>query len=91
MAVFHLLERSEIDFTFDRPMRFLDMEGGPAVLADPSLIGREYRRAVQDYLEQLRDVVRDVAVDYHRVSIHQPYDDVLARFLLGRTPKKARR
>ncbi len=40
VSVFHLLDRQEIDFKFDRPTRFLDLEGGPSLLADPTLIQR---------------------------------------------------
>ncbi|MGV2340475.1 MAG UNVERIFIED_CONTAM: hypothetical protein LVR18_42975 [Planctomycetaceae bacterium] len=29
VAVFHLLEQNEIDFVFDRPMRFLDLRRSP--------------------------------------------------------------
>ena len=29
IAAFHLLDPLELEFTFRRPMRFLDMEGGP--------------------------------------------------------------
>ena len=84
VAVFHLLEQSELQFEFDRPIRFLDMEGDAHILADPSLIATEYRRSLATYLDQLKEAVRDAAVDYHRVLIHEPYDDVLARFLIGR-------
>ena len=33
-------------------------------------------------------VIRDAAIDYHRVSLADPVDQVLARFLIGRRPKK---
>ncbi|MEQ8763243.1 MAG: DUF58 domain-containing protein [Planctomycetota bacterium] len=91
VAVFHLLEQREIDFDFERPVRFVDLEGGPSVLADPEMIGKQYRKAVQTYLDELSVVTRDAAIDYHRVDIHEEPGDVLARFLLSRTPKKARR
>ncbi len=84
VAVLHLLEQAEVDFEFDRPVRFVDLEGGAPFLADPSLIAKQYRNAVAKYLEELRIVVRDAAVDYHRVSVEEHYGDVLARFLLGR-------
>ena len=90
VAVFHLLDQIEIDFTFDRPTRFVDIEGGPPVMADPGLIGRQYRKAIQTYLEDLQGVLRDAAVDYSRICIDEPYGDVLARFLVGRTPKRKR-
>ncbi len=84
VAVFHLLEQQEIDFEFDRPVKFVDLEGAPAMLVDPTTIAKEYRKAVQTYLADLKKIVRDSAVDYHRVSIEEHYAEVLARFLLAR-------
>lgn len=91
VAAFHLLDQKELDFNFDRPARFLDMEGGEAVLADPSLIARNYREAVRQYLAELEELVRTTGIDYQRVKMHERYDDVLVRFLLGRMPKRTRR
>ena len=61
------------------------------MLADPSLIARNYREAVRLYLAEMDELVRTTAMDYHRVKMHEPYDEVLVRFLLGRTPKRAAR
>ena len=91
VAAFHLLDQRELDFDFDRPARFIDMEGGEAVLADPSLIARNYREAVRLYLAEMDELVRTTGMDYHRVKMDEHYDDVLARFLLGRTPKRGSR
>ncbi len=91
VAAFHLLDQKELDFDFDRPARFLDMEGGEAILADPSLIARNYREAVRIYLAEMDELVRTSGIDYHRVKLHGAYDDVLVRFLLGRIPKRAAR
>ena len=91
VAVLHLLDQVELDFDFDRPARFVDMEGNEQVLADPSLVAKQYREAVRAYFTELDEVVRNTAVDYHRVKLHENYDDVLARFLLGRTPKRGGR
>lgn len=90
VAVFHLLEKHEIDFNFERPTRFVDLEGGSAVLADPDIIGPQYRKAMRKYLDDVTEVIRDAAIDYHRVQVEEPFEAVLARFLLGRTPKQAR-
>ena len=91
VAVFHLLDQKELDFDFDRPARFIDMEGGEAILADPSLIARNYREAVRQYLTGIDELVRTTGIDYHRVKMHEKYDDVLAKFLLGRVEKKGGR
>ncbi|HEY1052663.1 MAG TPA: DUF58 domain-containing protein [Prosthecobacter sp.] len=91
VAVFHLLDQQELDFDFDRPARFIDMEGGEAVLADPSLIARNYREAVRQYMHEIDELVRTTGMDYHRVKLHEKYDDVLAKFLLARLEKKGGR
>jgi uncharacterized protein (DUF58 family) len=88
VVVFHLLDQNEIDFEFNRPTRFLDLEGGAPILADPSIIGAQYRRALREYMDKLKTIMRDAAVDYHRVLLQDDYSDVLARFLIGRIPRK---
>jgi uncharacterized protein (DUF58 family) len=85
VAVFHLLDSKELSFDFIRPMRFLDMEGGPAIFAEPNEIAERYHRAVREYLELLQQVVLESAVDYHRVAINDDHEHVLIQFLVGRT------
>ena len=84
-AVFHLLDPQETAFDFRRPMRFLDMEGGPSIFADPSEIADRYHKALETYLSGLKQVMLESAVDYHRVSIDEDYEQVLIRFLIGPT------
>jgi uncharacterized protein (DUF58 family) len=84
VAVFHLLEAQEMEFNFRRPMRFLDMEGGTSIFADPTEIADRYHRALDGYLTALRRVVLESAVDYHRVLLDESYERVLTRFLVGR-------
>lgn len=84
VAVFHLLEQTELDFPFDRPIRFVDLEGTPPILVDPTTMANEYREAVRLWLDEITHIVRTSGVDYHRVSIEEHYAEVLARFLLAR-------
>ena len=84
-AIFHLLDPQELGFEFRRPMRFLDMEGGPSIFAEPNEIADRYQKALADYLAGLRRVVLESAVDYHRVTLDEDYEQVLIRFLVGRT------
>lgn len=84
VVVFHLLETGELDFDFDRPIRFADLEGGLPMLADPVLIKKQYREAVLQYMNELKQVVQDTQVDYHRVDLSENYAEVLAKFLTAR-------
>ncbi|QDV64809.1 DUF58 domain-containing protein [Crateriforma conspicua] len=84
VAAFHLIDREEIDFTFSRPTRFVDMESDEHVFADPNDIAPQYHRAMSEYLTSIRQMMLESAVDYHRVITDQDVEIVLRRFLVGR-------
>ncbi len=90
IALFHVLDAGELQFDFDRPARFIDMEGGESVLTDPALISRRYKEVVKTYLAQMDEVVRLTGADYHRVLMEEAYETVLARFLLARLQTKGK-
>ena len=66
-------------------MRFLDMEGGPAIFAEPNEIAERYHKVLQQYLADVKAITSASAIDYHRVSTDTPYEHTLMRFLVGRT------
>lgn len=88
VAVFHLLDPQELDFDFRRPMRFVDLEGGTSIFAEPNVIAERYLAAVRQYLERLKQIVLESAIDYHRVNLTDDYEQVLARFLTQRTRRR---
>jgi uncharacterized protein (DUF58 family) len=85
VVAFHLLDPLELGFTFQRPMRFLDLEGGPSIFAEPNDIYDRYQLALSEYLAEMTRVTRESAIDYHRVAIDENYETVLRRFLTART------
>ncbi|MGH7194678.1 MAG: DUF58 domain-containing protein, partial [Candidatus Saccharimonadales bacterium] len=70
---------------------FLDMEGGTPIFAEPNAIAERYLAALRLYLEALKQIVLETAVDYHRVRIDEHYESVLGRFLVGRTRTRGTR
>ncbi len=90
VAVFHLLDPQEVNFNFQRPMRFIDMEGGPSIFAEPNEIIDRYQRAMNGYLAEMKQITLESAIDYHRISIDQDYEQVLFQFLAARTRVKGR-
>jgi uncharacterized protein (DUF58 family) len=91
VSAFHLLDPQEMTLTFQRPTRFMDLEGGGAIFADPVDIADRYQTAVTNYLEDLRRIVLESGIDYHRVLTDEPYEKVLARFLVGRAAARGLR
>ena len=88
VAAFHLLDSQELSFDFRRPTRFLDLEGGTPIFAEPHEIADRYHLALNKYLEQMKQIVLESAVDYHRVNISEDYERVLSRFLVERSRKR---
>ncbi len=84
MALFHLLDRSELDFKFDRPIRFLDIEGNASVVTEPAIIRDEYLRQMERFLIRLRNGSHEVKASYHQIVSDQDYEKILAEFLIER-------
>lgn len=91
VAVFHLMDPLELDFAFDRPTRFVDMEGGGSIVAEPTLIAEEYHRALNEFLAKVKHSCLDVNADYRLVRTDQPLEEVLREFLVQRLSKKGKR
>lgn len=91
VTAFHLLDPEELDFDFQRPTRFLDLEGGTALFVDPIEIAERYHRAMNEYLDSLRRVVLETAVDYRRISINSAYDKELKNYLIDRAHRRSGR
>lgn len=91
VAAFHLLDPEEVNFKFQRPTRFVDLEGGPSLFADPVEIAHRYHQAINGYLEDLRHVMLETGVDYRRVLTDQPYDKTTRDFLVDRANQRRTR
>jgi len=89
-VVFQLLDPQEIEFDFGRTTRFVDLEGGSPIVADPAAIARKYSEAFERHRTALDDAFRKANVDFRRVMIDRPYDQILADFLIGRAQKGPR-
>lgn len=88
VAVFHLVDQTEIDFDFDRPIRFVDLESGQSLISEPDLIAEEYRRIVSDYLVETRTICTDINADYRLVRTQDSLDSVITQFLMNRLKKQ---
>ena len=47
VVAWQLMERDELEFRFERTTRFVDLEGGASIVADPASIGDRYLRALE--------------------------------------------
>ena len=82
-----LLDPLELDFTFDQPVRFVDMEGSQSIVTEPATIRAEYHLQLKKFLKKLETDCHEFNADYRRVTTDQPYDNVLADFLNERAKR----
>jgi uncharacterized protein (DUF58 family) len=84
LALFQLLDPAEMNFQFDRPVRFVDLESPLSIVTEPSSIRDEYLRQLRLFLGQLREGCHQFGADYRQVVTDQGYERVVADFLVER-------
>ena len=85
VLLFHVLAPEEIEFPFDRPTRFRDMERiGEEVRVDAHRMREEYRANFEAYRTALQREARDLRIDYHLLRTDEPVDRALGAYLARR-------
>jgi len=91
VVVFHVLDRDEVEFPFERMTLFQGMEQLPELLCDPKSLRDAYLAEIEAHGEALRKGCLAQRVDYVRVQNSQPLDVVLTSYLSARTARAKRR
>jgi len=81
LVVFHLLDRSEIDFEFDEAANYVDMETGDAVPVLPERLRERYREMVAEHIASLRAELGPRRIDYQLFDTSQPLDHALFAYM----------
>jgi len=91
LVLFQLLDRMEMDFQFDRPVRFNDLESSFNLVTEPNTIRDEYLTQLHRHLKRLREGCNQFNADYRQVILDQDYEKLLADFLSERANAAAAR
>jgi uncharacterized protein (DUF58 family) len=84
VAVFHLIDKAELEFPFDDPTLFLSMEDDRKVEVHPRDIKDSYLEEFHRFLKETKEACTAADVDYELVRTDEPLDAVLLRFLARR-------
>jgi uncharacterized protein (DUF58 family) len=84
LAIFQLLDRTEVEFRFDRPVRFVDLESSLNIVTEPSGVRDEYLRQFRAFLDGLREGCHEFGAEYRQVITDASYERALADFLVER-------
>ena len=88
IAVFHLLDPQEVEFHFERPHRFVDLEDSTTIVAEPNLISDEYHAALAEFLAVVETKCHNVHADYHLFQTNANYEEIVSNFITSRLTKK---
>lgn len=86
VALFHIIEESkEAAFEFEnRPYEFVDLESGERVKLQPQQVKAQYMANMNSFIESVANRCHRYQIDYTRVNLSQPVEQLLYSFLLKR-------
>ena len=84
ILVFHLLDREELEFPFEEPTLFKDMEEDLKLLTDPSSIRPAYLKAMRSLIEGYQKSCASYLIDYSLFDTSIGLDRALTRYLKWR-------
>ncbi len=84
VLVFHLLDRDELEFPFEEPSLFIDLEEDEKLLTDPKTIRSAYLKTLGTLLEEYRKSCAASLIDYSLFDTSVGLDRALVRYLAWR-------
>jgi uncharacterized protein (DUF58 family) len=85
VIVFHVLDRDELEFPFERATRFEDLETSDEVMAVPGLVRAHYLEAIGGLIDRYRRELGAAGIDYTLLPTSQPLEMALLSYLSTRS------
>jgi uncharacterized protein (DUF58 family) len=84
VIVFHILDKDEIEFPFERATRFEDLETDEEVIAVPGAVRDHYVREMKSLIERYRRDLGGAGIDYQLLDTNRPLELALMSYLSTR-------
>ncbi len=84
VIVFQVLDDRELRLPFDRYARFIDVETGAELPADPDAVRDGYRREIQRFIRGYREACESENIDFLQVDTATSFDRALTAYLIKR-------
>ena len=85
VIVFQVLDPDEIDFPFERPTKFEDLETSEEILAVPGAVRDHYVKQMSALIERYRRELGAAGIDYQLLSTKRPLELALMSYLSTRS------
>jgi len=84
VMVFHLLDRDELEFPFEQPTLFMDLEEDMKLLTNPQEVRPAYLTSMNSLIEGYRQSCASYLIDYSLFNTSTGLDRALVRYLTWR-------
>ena len=84
VMVFHLLDSDELEFPFEQPTLFIDLEEDTKLLTDPQAVRSAYLKSMNSLIEGYRQSCASYLIDYSLFNTSVGLDRALVRYLTWR-------
>ena len=84
VIVFHVLDRDELTFPFERATRFRDIEGSEEMMAVPAAVRSHYLAELNRATERFRREFGSIGIDYRLIDTSEPLESALTAYLATR-------
>jgi hypothetical protein len=84
LIVFHVLDKSELEFGFSDASAFEDIESGEQMPVVPDAFRKEYQALVRAHVDALQQRFSANRIDYTVLDTSKPIDHALYRYLSSR-------
>jgi uncharacterized protein (DUF58 family) len=81
VILFHILDQTELDLSFNRPAEFIDLETNEKLLVDPRGIAPSYRDTMKEFLDKYQAAANNLKIDYRLVNTKQEPETFLKAYL----------
>lgn len=93
IVLFQILDPAEVDFKFDQPTTFQDLESEREIYVDPETVRAQYHQRLESHTAAVRRICHKLGAHFIPLTTNRPLELALFDFLQGRTQlgKKIRR
>ena len=84
VIVFHILSQQEVDFEFEKLIRFVDAENDQEIITTPQVIRDSYLTNFNEFINHYRTTLNQSDIDYNLINTSTPIDRALSSYLAKR-------
>ena len=84
VIVFHVLDPAELEFPFDKPASFEDLESGDRFPVVPDKLRDGYKEVIREHIAEVERKVIGQGAHYVQLDTSKPLDVALFKYLLAR-------